>query len=1156
MIVSLTLGGHSLLATQVVSKLRETFGVDLPLRFLFDAPTVAGLAERIETARRSEQGLTAPPMERVSRDGDLPLSFAQQRLWFLDQLMPGSIAYNMSGAVRLTGPLNVVALEQSLTEVLRRHEILRTTFRAVDGQPFQSIAPAKPFILPVTDLEPLPEAEREAEARRLAIEEAHRLFDLARGPLFRATLLRLGEEDHILQCAMHHAVSDGWSIAIFNKEIGLLYHSFSTGQPLLLPELPIQYADFAHWQRQWLQGEVLEAQLSYWRKQLAGAPPSLELPTDRARPAVQTFHGARQSLVLPKSLTEALKGLSRQEGVTLFMTLLAAFKVLLSRYTGQEDIVVGTPIAGRNRAEIEPLIGFFINTVALRTDLSGGPSFRELLRRVREVALGAYDHQEMPFEKLVEELQPERDLSRTPLFQVFFNMLNLESLESHRPELNGLTAEQLVLNDSVKFDLSLTIREETEGVGASLQYNTDLFDDATIDRMICHFQTMLEGIVANPDQSLSDLPILTKAERHQLLAEWNETKRDFPKDKCLHQLFEEQVERTPDGVALVFEDQHLTYRELNTRANQLAHYLRKLGVGPETLVGICMERSVEMVVGLLGILKAGGAYVPLDPEYPKERLDFVIEDTRLAVLLTRQREQEELGRNGAKVVCIDAEFEVIARQEKSNPAGEVSAESPAYAIYTSGSTGKPKGVIGLHRGIINRLYWMWERYPFESKEVFCQKTSLNFVDSVAEIFGPLLKGLRLVLIPDECVRDPGKLVEMLAMIQTTRIVLVPSLLRAVLEVSSNRRHSLTTLRYWFVSGEPLPSDLVKRFREELPDAKLINLYGCSEASADSTQCDINECGSIHRILIGRPINNTQTYILDAVLQPVPIGVPGELYIGGAGLARGYLNRAALTAEKFLPNPFSEEPGASLYKTGDLARYLADANIEFLGRIDHQVKIRGFRVEPEEIEAVLGQHLAVKQAVVMAREGLEVAEGGSEDRKFKASTEPSRRIHNSKSLVAYVIPTPEQTPTVSELRGFVRKKLPEYMVPSSFVFLEALPRTPNGKVDRKALPAPDQSRPDLEARYVAPRSAAEARVAKIWAEALKLERVGVRDNFFDLGGHSLLATQVISRVREAFSVNLPLRLLFEGPTVEELVLAIEETLIEEMESEVELKTQPA
>ena len=1062
-----------------------------------------------------------------------PTSFPQQLLWLLDQLDPGRAVYNLPGPVRLTGALDIAALEQSLNEIVRRHEALRTTFDEVDGTPMQVIAPGLELTLPVTDLRHLPAGEREAEARRLITEEARAPFDLARGPLVRAELLRLDDREHVLLLTMHHIVSDGWSLQVLNQELAALYEAFSAGRRSPLPELPIQYVDFAHWQREHLQGEALEKQLAYWRAQLAGTPAVLELPTDRPRPAERSFRGARHSMMLPASLTEALKALSRREGVTLFMTLLAAFQALLSRYTSHEDIVVGSPIANRTQTELEGLIGFFANLLVLRTDLSGDPGFRDLLGRVREVTLGAYAHQDLPFERLVEELQPERSLSHTPLFQVMLVLLNnpREALE-----LPGLTLEPLEVDiGTAEFDLTLFMWEEAEGLNVLSEYNTDLFDAATITRMLTAFQNLLEGIVVDPEQRLSTLPLLTSTERRQLLVEWNESQADYP-NQPIHELFEAQAARTPDAVALVFEDKQLTYRELNRRANQLAHYLRKRGVGPEALVGVCMERSLEMVVGLLGILKAGGAYVPLDPGYPPERLAFMLEDSQVPWLLTEQRLWDEMnvGQDAilshvVRPILMDADWEAIAQESEQNPISGATADNLAYVIYTSGSTGRPKGVLGLHRGAVNRFAWMWDAYPFEAGEACCQRTSLNFVDSVWEIWGPLLQGVRTVLIPDEALKDAERLVQTLAAHHVTRIVLVPSLLRVVLDSYADLQSRLPELKYWVTSGEAISLELAQRFFEALPRSILINLYGSSEVSADVTCYDTRQMSEqLSSVPIGRPLANTQIYLLDRYLNPSPIGVPGELHAGGAGLARGYLNRPELSAEKFIPSPFSQEPGALLYKTGDLARYLPDGNIEYLGRLDHQVKVRGYRIELGEIEAALQAHPAVQETVVMARED-----------------EPGEA-----RLVAYVVPDPQYHDSsdplqkmsshnlTQQLRSFLAKGLPNYMVPAAFVILDKLPLTPNGKVNRRALPAPDRSNPELEATFEAPRTPVEQALAEIWAEVLKLERVGIRDDFFELGGHSLLATQVISRVRQALRVDLPMRSLFDGPTVAELAEKVE------------------
>jgi amino acid adenylation domain-containing protein len=1109
------LGGHSLLATRLISRIRDAFQIELPLASIFDASTIASLAERIEAEKRGGQSLSAPPLQPIPREEDLPLSFAQHRLWFLDQLAPGSNAYNIHAAVRLSGHLDAEALEQSVSEVVRRHEALRTTFANVAGRPVQVISPATALTLPRVDLMALPESDRESELLQLASAEAQRPFDLAAGPLFRATLVQMGAEEHAVLLTMHHIISDGWSIGVLIKEMASLYEAFSQGRPSPLSALPIQYADFASWQRQWMQGEVLEKQLAYWTKRLAGSPPILELPTDRPRPAVKTSRGAVQDIKLSGQLTEALKELSRREGVTLFMTLLAAFQTLLHRYSSQDDILVGSPIAGRTRSEVEGLIGFFVNTLVLRTSFSGDASFREVLRQVRQVTLDAYAHQDLPFEQLVEALQPERDTSHSPLFQVMFV---LQNTPRQALQLPGLSLGQLQVEGRVaKFDLTLAMTETERGLVGALEYNTDLFDAAAISRMIEHFQTLLESVVADPKQRISALPLMSEQETERLLLEWNETKVDYSVEKLLPSLFEAQVERTPEAVALVFEETQLTYRELNERANQVAHYLQHLRVGPEVLVGICLERSVEMVAGILGVLKAGGAYVPLDPAYPLERLAFMLEDSRAPVLLTAQRLIEGLGetiRNlrsairNPVVVCLDALGEALAQESRENPAPKVSEDNPAYVIYTSGSTGKPKGAVISHRAICNHMLWLVNRFSLGAADRVLQKTPFSFDASVWEFYAPLLVGGQLVMARPGGHQDGAYLVRAIAEHQVTILQLVPSLLRMLLDEEGFAK--CESLRCVFCGGEALPTELQERFAVTLA-AELHNLYGPTEASIDVTSWACQWAGDRPIALIGRPISNTQIYLLSAQLQPVPIGVPGELHIGGDNLARGYLNRPGLTAERFIPNPFSQEPGARLYKTGDLARYLSDGNLEFLGRIDHQVKVRGFRIELGEIEAVLRRHPAVDESIVMVRE----------DRP------------GDKRLVAYVVARQEPAPSVGELRSLVKEKLPEYMVPAAFVFLEALPLTPNRKVDRKRLPKPDYARPVLEAAFVAPRTPTEEKLAEIWSQLLGVAQVGIYDNFFELGGHSLLATQLVSRVREAFEMELPLISLFEVPVIAEL-----------------------
>ena len=1056
--------------------------------------------------RLKKTGPDAPGNDTIPRKANrnsVPLSFAQQRLWFLDQLKPNSSVYNIPRGLRLKGPLNIAALEQSLNEIVRRHEALRTTFAMVDGQPVQIISPFLSLSLAVVDLTEHPKSARESEAQRLAAEEGKKPFDLGQGPLFRPTLIKLAEDDHMLFSTLHHIVSDGWSMGVLFRELSVLYQALTNADLSPLADLPIQYADYAVWQREWLQGEVLESQLSYWKKQLERAPAVLNLPTDRPRPAVQSFRGQRQSIELSKELTEGLKGLSRKEGVTLFMTLLAAFQTLLHRYTGQDDIVVGSPIANRNRHEIESLIGFFVNTLVMRSDLSSNPPFRQLLARVREVALGAYAHKDLPFEKLVEELHPERSLSHSPLFQVMFVLQNALSTGV---EFEGLSVSSVrVGTETAKFDLTLSMHETVEGLSGSLQYNTDLFDDATITRMLEHFQILLKGIVVDPHQRISDLPILTEAEKRQLLVEWNDTKRDYPKDKCIHELFEEQVERSPDAIAVVFEDQQLTYRELNTRANQLAHYLGKLGVGPEVLVGICVERSIDMIVGLLGILKAGGAYVPLDPSYPQERLAFMLEDTQAAVLLTQERLIEKLPAHGAQLVCLDKDRKKIAAESDENPTSGTTAENLAYVIYTSGSTGEPKGVAITHASSMAFLSWVSTVFSATEMSGVLASTSICFDLSVFEIFSPLSYGGRIILV-----QNALSLASLSAGSEVMLINTVPSALNELLRVRAVPP-SVCTIN---LAGEPLKSTVVEEIYDRTSASKVYDLYGPSEDTTYSTFALRTADGPQ---TIGKPIANTRIYILDTHLQPVPIGIAGELYIGGDGLARGYLNRSELTADKFIPNPFSDDPNSRLYRTGDLARYLSDGSIEFLGRIDNQVKIRGFRIELGEIEAILSRHPFGRETVVLARED----------------------SPGDKRLVAYVVSNQDQVCTGSALRSFLKEKLPEYMIPSGFVFLDALPLTPSRKVDRKALPAPDQSRPELEQSFVAPRTLIEEIIVEIWAEVLKTEKVGIHDNFFELGGHSLLATQVTSRLREGLGVELPLRALFEAPTVAELAERIEQ-----------------
>ncbi|HEY0605954.1 MAG TPA: amino acid adenylation domain-containing protein, partial [Herpetosiphonaceae bacterium] len=1103
------LGGHSLLVTQVIARVRATFQVELPLRSVFEAPTIVQLAERIELAQRAVQGISAPPVQPISRDGKLPLSYAQQRLWFLNQLQPESPAYNIATALYLIGPLDVATLQHSLSTIVQRHEALRTTFTTTnDGQPIQEISAAQELPLPVIDIEHLPADERETAALRLSGEEAQRPFDLAHGPLFRASLVHLDASRHVLLLTMHHIVADGWSMGVFMRELITLYAAHADNTIPALPELPIQYADYAVWQRDWLQGAVLDVQLAYWRQQLADLS-VLQLPTDYPRPVISSFQGAAHVFQLPRPLADALVTLSRREQATLFMTLLAAWQILLARYSGQNDIVVGTTIAGRTRSEIEDLIGCFINTLVLRTDLSGSSTFRDVLQRVRQVCLGAYAHQDLPFEQVVEDLHPSRDLSRQPLFQVLFELQNAPMADIELPDLKvrPLVVEQA----TAKFDLSLTLAETEEGLVGVLAYATDLFAATTIERIAGHFQTLLEGIAANPEQPLTTLPILTVPEWQELIVTRNATRSAYPTDICFHQMFEAQVTRTPDAVAAVFGAEQLTYRELNARANQLAHYLRRLGVGPEVRVGICVERSFDMLIGLLGIFKAGGAFVPIEPAFPAERIAFILSDAQVSVVLTQDRLRERLPAYDATLVALDAGWPAIARESVDAPCSGVSADNLSYLIYTSGSTGRPKGVLIPHRGLVNYLYWCAEAYTVAHGRGAPVHASIAADAIFPSLFAPLIVGTSVVLI-SELQALEGLAEELCARGRFSMIKITPSQLE-VLTQQLPETDMTTAVRTLVIGAEALRGEVLAYWQRYAPQTVLLNEYGPTETVVG---CSIYRVEQAIRgaVPIGLPIANTTFYVLDRQLRPVPVGVPGELYIGGDGVAWGYHNRPELTAERFVPDPFSDTPGARLYKTGDLVISLEDraGNIEFLGRRDDQVKIRGYRVEPGEIEVVLAQHAGVREVVVLARED----------------------VPGDRRLVAYVVPQAREEITASELRSYLHAQLPEYMVPAAFVLLDAIPLAPHGKVDRKALPAPDTARPELGDAFVAPQTPAEMVVAQVWAEAIGIEQVGVHDNFFQLGGHSLQASRIIVQLRQIFQVHLPLRSLFEQPTVNGLI----------------------
>ena len=1112
------LGGHSLLAMQVVSRVRAALGVEVPLRAVFDAPRLDAFAERVRRARSGDAGSPPPPLRRVPRDGPLPLSFAQERLWFLEQLDPGGAAYVMAGALRLSGALDAAALEWSLGEVVRRHEALRTTFRTVDGAAAQVVAGAGGWTLPVEDLSELPDAEREAEARRRVGEEGARGFDLERGPLFRALLLRLSDDAHVLSVAMHHAVSDEWSVGVLVREMSALYAARLRGEDAALPDLPVQYADFAAWQRGWLRGEALERQLAFWRERLGDAPRAIDLPADRPRPPVWSGRGALHAFCLPAETAERVDALARERGATPFMVLLAAWQLLLARWSGQDTVVVGTPVASRQREETEGLIGFFVNLLALRADVVPDAGFAGLLAAVRETALDAWAHQDLPFERLVDELHPERDRSRTPVFQVAFVMQNAQAAAPRLPGL-ALAAQEGAERRTAKFDLTLEVAAEGGGLRASIEYATDLFDAATVERMARHFGLLLDAALAAPETPVAELPLLPDDER-ALLAAWNDTAEALDgAGDTLHALIEAQARRTPDAVAVAFEGETLTYAELGARAGALAAALRRAGVGAESRVGVCMERSAELVVALLGVLRAGAAYVPLDPGYPAERLAYMLADAAVPVLLTQERLAGRLPEFGGEIVAVAAPSPPGplspasgGKGEHDTPEGEVrqpgdrlpqergkvAAPRPpdggrpadpdnlAYVIYTSGSTGQPKGAMNAHRGVVNRLLWMQRQYGLAADDVVLQKTPFSFDVSVWELFWPLIAGARLVVAKPEGHRDPAYLSEVIEREGVTTLHFVPSMLQAFLDAGEPARCG--SVRRVVCSGEALGTEVRDRFFERLPGAELHNLYGPTEAAVDVTfhACAPGEA----TVPIGRPTANTRIHVLDARLGQTPVGVPGELYIAGIQVGRGYHGRPGLTAERFVPDPLAAEGGARMYRTGDRARWLASGEVEYLGRLDAQVKVRGFRIEPGEIESALRRHPSVGDAAVVVR------------------TDAGRA-----QLVGYVVAAQDAAVDAEALRAHLAAWVPEYMVPSALVAMEMLPLTPSGKLDRRALPAPDADAAS-RAEHVAPRTGAEAALAGVWRELLRVERVGAHDNFFALGGDSILSIRMVSRAAAA------------------------------------------
>ncbi|WP_437620402.1 non-ribosomal peptide synthase/polyketide synthase [Sorangium sp. So ce1151] len=1103
------LGGHSLLAMRAVVRIQAELGARLRVRELFEAPTPRALSRRLRARGEAEVDL---PIARADRAQEIAPSYAQEALWSLDLLEPGSPSYLMAGGVRLRGQLDVDALRLALSEAVSRHEALRARFVAQDGRVMQRIGAPEPIPLPVEDLRSLP---REEQRRRVERRREGELapFDLSRGPLIRACLLRLGEREHVLLLTLHHIVSDGWSLGILVDEVSQLYVSAQEGRPPALPELPVQYADYAQWQRSWLRGERLAGLTSYWKRQLEGAPPALELPTDRPRKAAARAHRAGQvDVALAPALVGALRSLCRQHGATLFMGLLSAWQVLLWRNSGQRDVVVGTPVANRTRPETERLIGLFANALALRTRFDERVSFVEVIRRVRDTALEAYAHQEIPFAKVVEALGGARDASRTPVFQVMFALQNAP-LSVRR--LGDIEMELLPARSAfAKFELVLDLREQGDGVDGYLEYDAELFDEETARRLLQHFVRLLESAMASPERAAAELSLLTDAERRELLATWNDTATEYPRDRCLHELFEAHAQRAPDAVAVASGEQRLTYGELNHRADRLARLLRSLGAGRDARVGLCVERSPAMAVGLLGILKAGAAYVPLDPSYPKQRLAFMLEDAGLSVLLTEQRWVEGLPETTARTLCLDGGWESapVAAEGAERPAAHAAAGDLAYVMYTSGSTGRPKGSCITHRGIV-RLLCGTNYIDLGPDDRVAQVSSISFDAATFEIWGALLHGARLEIASRELVLSATAFAAWLRARRITTLLLTTALFH---HMASEAPGAFASLRTLLVGGEALDPRPAREVLRHGPPERLLNAYGPTEGTVIATTYHVRSVGPEQpAIPIGVPVSNMRVYVLDARMEPVPVGVPGELYIGGDGVARGYLNRPALTAERFLPDPFSSEPDARLYRTGDLCRFRPDGSLEFLGRHDQQVKLRGFRIELGEIEAALAEHPAVREAVVVMRED----------------------VPGDRRLSAYVVARGgDAEPSPTALRRHLQRVLPEYMIPSAFVRLDAIPLTSNGKVDRGALPAPE---PAGQAD-APPRTPAEELLSALYAGVLqlKVERVGIRDNFFELGGHSLMATQLLARIRSTFQGEISLNAVFEAPTVAALAERIE------------------
>jgi amino acid adenylation domain-containing protein len=1082
------------------------------------AQLTARKAEIINFLKQANTDTTAT-IKTISREGNLPLSFAQQGLWFLDQLEGEgtSYSYNIPYALKLEGNLNLEILEKTLKEILQRHETLRTSFNDHEGIPTQVIAPKVELKLPIIDLQHLPSQDHEGEIQRLATEEATTAFKLTESPLIRFKLLKISSNIYILLLTIHHIISDGWSTGILRKEICTIYTDFYQGKECSLPPLPIQYADYSAWQRETLTQEFIDQQVGYWQEKLADIPPLLELPTDYPRPPVPSQKGSIERFTISSDLTKKIKHLTQQNSATLYMTFLGAFSTLLYRYSGQSDVVIGSPLTNRNKQEFEPLIGFFVNTIVLRTIFQENPTFNQLLNQVKQTCLEAYGHQDVPFEFLVEALKVNRDLSYSPIFQVMFAMQNYPQQTWKLPDLtlSSLTFEA----GSAKFDLIFYLTEAENELYVAWEYNTDIFTSHTIKRMLSHFQVLLEEIVANPQVNVCNLPLLKEEEKKQILVDWNNNKVINFKEQCVHQLFEEQVIKTPEDIAVVFGEEKLTYQELNEKANQLANYLRKLGVKPDVLVGFCLERSLDMIVGVLGILKAGGAYVPIDLNYPSDRISYMLENSQVPILLTQSHLQESIPSFTGKKICLDINWQDINLESKNNLINETTLDHLIYVIYTSGSTGQPKGVLLTHYSISNLVQWQIKTTTVALNVKTLQFSPISFDVSCQEIFSTLCYGGTLVLISEEQRKDFNTLPDFLEKQGVERLFIPFVGLQIFTEIANLNQNLLPNLKEIITAGEQLKlSASIRSFFGRLNHCTLHNQYGPSEShvvTAFTLPKNLENCSYLAPI--GFPIDNTQIYILDTYLKPVPIGVIGELYIGGKVIAKGYLKRDDLTQERFIPNPFSE---GKLYKTGDLCRYLADGNIQYIGRIDNQVKIRGFRIELGEIEATLNKYEPIQETVVI-------------------TTENQKK---EKSIVAYYITHHQVTITPQNIKEFLKEKLPEYMIPSVFIPLEKFPLSPNGKVDRKALPKPDDYRVESSNEMVLPRNETEEKIAKIWHDILDLEKVGIHDNFFDVGGNSVLSIQTVARISKIFDITFALKDLFKMPTIAELAQRVETIIV--------------